>query len=72
MNRFEDAANAALTVLSVQPEHQIMKDNLNYYIKVGSVDPDNVSNLEMKVSFINFLKFIKVFLKISISQQRQK
>ena len=48
MHQFEDAANAAATVLAVQPGHEVMKNNLNYYIKVGNVDPNDIVDLELK------------------------
>ena len=49
LGRLQDAADAAATVLVAQPEHQIMKDNLQQYIDVHGVTPAAIVNRELKV-----------------------
>ncbi|CAL4059374.1 unnamed protein product, partial [Meganyctiphanes norvegica] len=48
LNRIEDAANAAATVLAVQPQHEVMQMNLKHYLNEGGVDFDDVYNLELQ------------------------
>lgn len=50
MGMLKEAADAAATVLAVQPEHEVMMDNLKYYLAEGHVKAENVLNLELKVS----------------------
>lgn len=49
MGRFQDAADAAVTVLAAQPEHEIMVANLKQYIDNYSADTEILRNLELQV-----------------------
>lgn len=48
LGRMNDAANAAATVLAVQPDNEVMSENMRYYLEEGGIDAENVVNLEMK------------------------
>ncbi|KAK8744335.1 hypothetical protein OTU49_000752, partial [Cherax quadricarinatus] len=48
MDMFKKAADAAATVLAVQPEHEVMKSNLKYYLAEGPVNAEEVVNLELQ------------------------
>ncbi|XP_071546845.1 prolyl 3-hydroxylase 1-like isoform X2 [Panulirus ornatus] len=48
MGMLKEAADAAATVLSVQPEHEVMMDNLKYYLREGVIGAEDVLNLELK------------------------
>lgn len=42
------AASCAYTFLTVNPEHEVMKENLRYYINDLKVDPLYIINMEAK------------------------
>ncbi|XP_068220320.1 prolyl 3-hydroxylase 1-like isoform X2 [Palaemon carinicauda] len=44
----KEAADAAATVLAKQPEHEVMKNNLKYYLAEGNIKPETVINRELK------------------------
>ncbi|KAF2357680.1 hypothetical protein FHG87_011564 [Trinorchestia longiramus] len=46
--RVQDAANAAVTVLAVQPTHTVMTNNLRQYIEDYDADKDLLENLELQ------------------------
>ena len=50
MGKLKEAADAAATVLAEQPEHEIMRNNLKYYLTEGEIQPETVKNRELKVS----------------------
>ena len=49
LGRVNDAANAAATVVAVQPTNEVMTENLRYYLEEGGINAEDVVNLEMKV-----------------------
>ena len=42
------AASCAYTFLTLNPEHEVMKENLRFYINELKVDPNYIINLEVK------------------------
>lgn len=44
----KEAADASATVLAEQPEHEVMKNNLKYYLAEGEIKPESVVNRELK------------------------
>ncbi|XP_042888710.1 prolyl 3-hydroxylase 1-like isoform X2 [Penaeus japonicus] len=48
LDMIKEAADAAATVLVAQPEHEVMQNNLKYYIAEGGISPESVVNRELK------------------------
>ncbi|XP_066983028.1 prolyl 3-hydroxylase 1-like [Macrobrachium rosenbergii] len=46
--KLKEATDAAATVLAKQPEHEVMKNNLKYYLTEGDIKPETVVNRELK------------------------
>ncbi|KAG7176311.1 Cartilage-associated protein-like [Homarus americanus] len=48
MDKLKEAADAAATVLAVEPNHEVMKTNLKYYLAEGNFAASEVNNLELQ------------------------
>ncbi|KAG0728003.1 Prolyl 3-hydroxylase 1 [Chionoecetes opilio] len=48
LGRVKDAANAAATVLAVQPNNTVMSNNLKFYMEQAGIKAADVVNLELK------------------------
>nr|XP_045620540.1 prolyl 3-hydroxylase 1-like isoform X2 [Procambarus clarkii] len=56
VDEFKKAADAAATVLAVQPDHEVMKTNLKYYLAEGPLNAEDVLNLELQEYGKEFIK----------------
>ncbi|KAK7067091.1 procollagen-proline 3-dioxygenase activity protein [Halocaridina rubra] len=48
LDKIKEAADAAATVLAQKPEHEVMKNNLKFYLTKDDIPPESVVNRELK------------------------
>lgn len=58
-NRFQEAANAIFTYLTVHPKHEMSSKNLRYYLTLKEVDETQIRNLEISPFLEHYMKGVK-------------
>ncbi|XP_018399168.1 PREDICTED: prolyl 3-hydroxylase 2-like [Cyphomyrmex costatus] len=59
--RYQDAANAAFTFLSLHPNHEMTKKNLKYYLNLPNVTVNKVVNLEAAPFVQKYTRGVKAY-----------
>ncbi|XP_011298276.1 prolyl 3-hydroxylase 2 [Fopius arisanus] len=60
-NRFQEAANALFTYMTVHPKHEMNSKNLRYYLTLKEVDESKVKNLEMSPFLEYYMKGVDAY-----------
>ncbi|XP_063981064.1 cartilage-associated protein-like isoform X2 [Diachasmimorpha longicaudata] len=60
-NRFQEAASALFTYMTVHPQHEMSAKNLRYYLTLKEVDENKVKNLEMSPFLKYYMKAVKAY-----------
>ncbi|XP_011057841.1 PREDICTED: prolyl 3-hydroxylase 2-like isoform X1 [Acromyrmex echinatior] len=59
--RYQDAANAAFTFLSLHPNHEMTKKNLKHYLNLSNVTVEKVVNLEAAPFVQKYIRGVKAY-----------